>query len=105
MRHSSTGTAKLRLTARLRRVMTTKTEIPCGGCSTDPCYHWPYCTELLSLRAERDAYQAAQTKIDRLLELLDEIKSCGHWSDCPAGANEKYRCRCAYGILVEAEPW
>ena len=57
----------------------------------------------------REGYEAAsgiaQAKIDRLRELLDEVKSCGHWSDCPAGVNTKYRCRCAYGILVEAEPW
>ena len=61
------------------------------------------------VQAERDELRGANTvlqlKIDRLRELLDEVKSCGHWSDCPAGVNEKYRCRCAYGILVEAEPW
>ena len=33
--------------------------IPCTGCSTDPCYHWPYCTELLSLRVERARRQKA----------------------------------------------
>ena len=38
--------------------MTTKIEVPCSGCSTDPCYHWPYCTELLSLRAENERLRA-----------------------------------------------
>lgn len=38
--------------------MSTKLEVPCSGCSTDPCYHWPYCTELLSLRAENERLRA-----------------------------------------------
>jgi len=73
-------------------VTSERIEVPCAGCSTDPCYHWPYCTELLSLRAANA----------RLLALLQEVESCGHWSDCPASFNTKYRCRCAYGIIVEA---
>jgi len=38
---------------------------------------------------------------DRLRAVLEEVKSCGHWSDCPAGFSTKYRCRCAYGIIAE----
>ena len=53
----------------------------------------------------REGYEAAsgiaQIQIDRLRDLLDEVRSCGHWSDCPAGFNAKYRCRCAYGIIAE----
>ena len=63
--------------------MTIKIEVPCSGCSTDPCYHWPYCTELLSLRA---AYQkqvehnrfAANKHSEHIHELgdrLDELRA------------------------------
>ena len=46
-------------------VRVTKIEVPCSGCSTDPCYHWPYCTELLSLRAE----------VERLREEIEILRA------------------------------
>jgi len=43
------------------------------------------------------------TEVRRLRELVAEIKSCGHNSDCPAGVSDAYRCRCHYGIILESE--
>jgi len=40
-------------------------------------------------------------EVKRLQELLDEVKSYGHWDNCPAGVSGKYRCRCAYGLIAE----
>jgi hypothetical protein len=58
-------------------VRVTKIEVPCSGCSTDPCYHWPYCTELLSLRAEvirlRQEREMAQAELARLRLMLSRM--------------------------------
>jgi hypothetical protein len=41
--------------------------------------------------------------VKRLSELVAEVKSCGHDANCPAGVNDKYRCRCYYSIILESE--
>ena len=48
------------------------------------------------------AARSMSIEIERLRAALEEVKSYGHWSDCPAGASDKYRCRCPYGDLSEA---
>jgi len=74
----------------------------------------PYCcVQGDELRAEIERRQKAlddsiacladeRVKIERLRAALEEVKSYGHWSDCPAGASDNYRCRCPYGDLSEA---
>jgi hypothetical protein len=62
--------------------MTDKIEVPCSGCSTDPCYHWPYCTELLSLRAQVERLNTELSRMEdadvhgnlRAVELEDEVE-------------------------------
>jgi len=58
------------------------------------------------LSAECDQWQKKLAEVwaerERLRAALEEVKSYGHWSDCPAGASDNYRCRCPYGDLSEA---
>lgn len=53
--------------------MTTKLEVPCAGCSTDPCYHWPYCTELLFLRADNERLRKERPLTDEELKYGQEL--------------------------------
>src|SRR5262249_25596347 len=44
-------------------------------------------------RADRqEAYSRLSQDYERLRAALEEVKSYGHWSDCPAGASDNYRC-------------
>ena len=51
---------------------------------------------------DADIIRDRDAENERLRAALEEVKSYGHWSDCPAGASDNYRCRCPYGDLSEA---
>src|SRR5215813_14104028 len=56
----------------------------------------------LHCHCDADIIRNRDEEIERLRAALEEVKSYGHWSDCPSGASDKYRCRCPYGDLSEA---
>jgi hypothetical protein len=52
-------------------------------------------------RQQQARIQEVERERDAYREALEEVASCGHWSDCPAGASERYRCRCAYSLVKD----